>query len=175
MLDTLKAILTGLLTCHVFGRVTGLGDFASLVFDRPNFRCDADVRGGRYSVRLKPGRYVVSYRVFNNFTRAICDIEVLRSGERDIHYDVPRMTVKVHNLPAGTQGGMVYLRHSNGSYTGREVERFAEFELDFRDEPDLFVDSFGELGIKVGGSEHRFPFKTQIRGTLDIDFAESQR
>jgi len=70
---------------------------------------------------------------------------------------------------------MVYLRHPNGSCSGREVERFAEFELDFRDEPDLFLDSFGELGIEVGGSEHRFPFKAQIGGRLDVDFAESQR
>jgi hypothetical protein len=156
------------------GKITGLGDGTSLVFASPDFHCKVDVRDGRYAVRLKPGRYAVSYRVFNNFTRFICEIDALASRELDIHYQIPKMTVRVHNLPAGTRDGMVYLRHPNGSYSGRRVERLEQFDLDFEREPDLFVESFNQIGIEVGGKEHRFQFKSQIGGTLDINFSESK-
>src|SRR5436305_10896047 len=77
------------------GKVAGLGDRASLVFASTDFCCNVDVRGGHYSVRLKPGRYTVSFRVLNNFTRLICEVEVSASRELDIHYQIPKMTVRV--------------------------------------------------------------------------------
>lgn len=156
------------------GKVAGLGDRTSLVFASPGFRCNVDVRGGCYSVQLKPGRYTVSYRVLNNFTRLICEVEVSASRELDIHYQIPKMTVRVHNLPAGTLDGMVYLRDSSGNYTGSRVERLEQFDLDFQHVPGLFADSFSQIGLEVDGREHRFQFQSQIGGTLDIDFSKSQ-
>ena len=156
------------------GEITGLGDSPSLVFTSPDFRCEVRATGGRYSVRLQPGRYAVSYPVFNNFKRFICEVEVSASREFDIHYEPPKMTVRVRNLPAGTGDGMVYLRDPKGNHYGWRVERLEEFDVDFRRVPDLFLDSFDRIGIVVGRKEHRFPFKSQIGGTLEIDFSESK-
>jgi hypothetical protein len=157
------------------GKVAGLGDAASLVFASPDFRCNVDVRGARYSVRLEPGRYAVSHRVRNNFTRLICEVDVSASRELDIYYQIPKMTVRVHNLPAGTLDGMVYLRDARGNYTGSRVERLEQFDLDFQYVPDLFVNSFNQIGLEVNGREHRFQFQPQIGGTLDIDFSKAQK
>jgi len=156
------------------GKVTGSNDGLLLVFANTDFRCDVNVSNGRYAVQLKPGRYTVSYRVFNNFTRFIREIEVSTSQEIDIHYQAPKMTVRVRNLPVGAQDGMVYLRDSHGNYTGQRVDRLEKFDLDFQSVPDLFAESFNQIGIEIGGKEHRFQFKSQIGGTLDLDFSESK-
>ena len=86
------------------GEITGLGDSPSLVFTSPDFRCEVRATGGRYSVRLQPGRYAVSYPVFNNFKRFICEVEVSASREFDIHYEPPKMTVKVRELRLPARG-----------------------------------------------------------------------
>lgn len=173
-LGTIKAFLTSFQTCQVSGRVAGLPNSASLVFYGGNIRCETTVRDGRYNVQLKPGRYVIGYRVFNNFLREICQLAVSQSGEHDIHYETPKMKVRVRNLPAGTQGGMVYLRNPHGGWSAHPVDQLAEFELDFLHEPDQFLEWYNQIGIEVGGSEHTFPFKIQVGGTREIDFSESQ-
>jgi hypothetical protein len=59
--------------------MTGLGDWVMLVFATENSYHDVLATNGHYTVRLKPGRYVLAFRVLNNFTRVICDVEVSTS------------------------------------------------------------------------------------------------
>lgn len=175
MFRFLKSLWANQQPCQLSGRVTGLGDQATLVFARPDFACDVDLMDGYYSASLRPGHYWVGYRIFGNFMRHICDIEVSQCGEFNFHYDTPKMTVKIENLPVNTHGGMVYFRNTSGSGSGQTVEQFAEFELDFLRDPDFFLDSYEQLAILVGDWEHRFPFKVAIGTTVNLDFSQSQK
>jgi hypothetical protein len=107
-----------------------------------------------------------------NSSLPICEVDISGSRKWDIHYDVPQMKITVRNLPEGTLGGWVYLRMAQGGISGQPAERLEQFILELRYHADVWVESYDQIGILVGGMEYRFPFKAQKGANLELDFLQ---